>query len=78
VPSAEADNGMADGTRSVPATFHAVNGCAAEAVNRPMVCVSPLLGIAGNWRRLLTSAVSEEQLGPSLPPSRQLASPRAK
>ena len=24
--------------------------------------VSPLLEIAGNWRRLLTSAVSEEQL----------------
>jgi len=26
VPSAEAEKGMADGTRSVPATFHAVNG----------------------------------------------------
>ncbi|MGA2618974.1 MAG: PocR ligand-binding domain-containing protein [Thermoguttaceae bacterium] len=26
VPSAEAEQGMADGTRSVPATFHAVNG----------------------------------------------------
>ena len=28
----------------------------------PLVRVSALLEIAGNWRRLLTSAVSEEQL----------------
>jgi putative transposase len=27
-----------------------------------LVRVSPLLEIAGNWRRLLTSAVSEEEL----------------
>ena len=26
MPSAEAEKGMASGTRSVPATFHAVNG----------------------------------------------------
>ena len=34
MPSAEAEEDMADGTRSVPATAHAVNGYAKHAHNQ--------------------------------------------